>query len=146
MRTQVPSPDASSPRGALRSLSLAEHAQLEERFRAVLDEAVVGAKGELGARWTELANALTEHMALEEREILPAFAEGAPDEAAALRCEHDELRRELDELGVCVDLHLLSPAVAGAFIARLRAHALREDAALYRFAAARPQLLRSAHG
>ena len=49
--------------------------------------------------------------------------------------EHARIRQLLGELGVGVDLHLVRLELAREFIDFLRAHARREEALLYRWAA-----------
>lgn len=117
----------------LRELSLAEHDRLERLFDAVIDACRPGCTAALPACWSDLDRALNAHMALEEREVIPAFAIAHPAEAEGLLREHEMIRHDLLELGVAVDLHLISPALAGRFIAHLRGHAMREDALLYRW-------------
>jgi hypothetical protein len=112
----------------------ADHVRLEALFAEVENAYAADARCELLAAWTELEGSLTAHMALEERAILPRFAEAAPADAAALRLDHDAIRRDLAELGVCVELHSLCADVASRFLTHLRAHARREDGLFYRWA------------
>jgi hypothetical protein len=112
-----------------------EHRDLEALFGALIGAFGADAREDIARLWYELDQTLTAHMALEERLILPELAKVSPTEAFELLAEHGELRHELLELGVCVDLHALRADLAGRFIARLRDHARREDGLLYRFAA-----------
>lgn len=90
--------------------------------------------------WALFERELTAHLDAEERFILPRFAEAHADEAQGLRREHDEIRRLVLELGVGVDLHCLRATAADQLIDRLRAHARREDALLYPWAAQHPNI------
>ncbi len=110
------------------------HRRLERLFEQLLATLRVGDSRECGLKWGTFERELTEHMALEEQMLFPRFGELEPAAAARLRAEHEELRRDLADLGAAVDLHGISEAAAKAFFDRLRAHAAREDALLYRWA------------
>jgi hemerythrin-like domain-containing protein len=120
----------------LRETLRLEHQRLERLFRDTLEIFDDGHDADVRQAWDDLERALRAHLALEEVHILPRFAAVDAAEAAALRREHEELRRGLDELGVGVELHAVPRTVAARFIATLRAHATREDALMYRWAEA----------
>ncbi len=111
------------------------HRQLERAVREIEREAHDDDLSALRDAWTLFERELAAHLDTEERELLPRFAEEHPDEARALVAEHGELRRLAAELGVGVDLHCLRATAADQLIDRLRAHARREDALLYPWAA-----------
>jgi iron-sulfur cluster repair protein YtfE (RIC family) len=113
----------------------AEHRHVEELLEQMRSAVQVDDPRALCEAWTGFERELTEHMRFEEEVLLPRFAEVEPFEARALRSEHDDLRRLIDELGVRTDLHALRAEVADQLFARLRAHARREDAILYPWAA-----------
>ncbi len=112
----------------------AHHLRLERLFEEVLSTLNAGDARQACLLWSTLDRELTEHMALEERELLPRLAEHEPAAVQKLRAEHDELRRDLAELGAGIDLHRVTEPVAKLFFDRLHAHAAREDALLYRWA------------
>lgn len=122
--------------GGTGDLLRADHGRLEILLQDLLAAFAADEPDELRRRWNELDRSLTAHMAVEERLILPAFARHDPGEAASLLAEHGELRRELFELGIAVDLHMIREEAGRRFVARLRDHARREDALLYRWASA----------
>ena len=81
--------------------------------------------------WESFEQALLRHIEIEERDLLPLFARSCPNEAADLSKDHEHIRRELLELGVALDLHQLRLEAVRDLASRLRAHAAREDLALY---------------
>jgi hemerythrin-like domain-containing protein len=110
------------------------HEDLDRRIGALLARADGGDVHDLALEWDRFERELLAHFALEEREVLPRFARYRPEEATVLRQEHAALRRDLLALGVRADLHLLRADAVTAFVAELRAHAAREDEALYAWA------------
>jgi len=112
------------------------HEHLNELFGRLLD-ALASDAPDARALWTELDHGLLAHMEAEERFVLPAFAQIDRQEALALLHEHGQIREQLLELGVAVDLHCIRLEQSRAFIATLRAHADREAKLLYRWADAR---------
>jgi hemerythrin superfamily protein len=122
----------------LRGRMIADHRRLEGLFRELQVAFEMDAPtSDLRALWTQLDAGLSAHMQAEEEVVLPELARVDPDEAKALRAEHDELRRKLLELGVGVDLHVVRERIAREFLDTLRAHAEREDELLYQWAAAK---------
>ncbi len=124
--------------GAARSDSLytfmtANHARLEKVFDRLLDAMAVGSP-DARELWTDLDLGLLAHMEAEERYVIPAFA--TVDRAAAreLLDDHAQIRAQLLELGVALDLHHLRFETSQEFVRILRTHAAREDNLLYRWA------------
>lgn len=127
---QVTSGEPAGPGELLRR----DHARLDALFTELLDQFEEGNQHDVRAAWVEFDDGLTAHLDLEERVILPLFAQVDRAEAEALRAEHVRIRQLLAELGVGVDLHLVRLDLAREFIDALRAHARREDQLLYRWA------------
>lgn len=120
--------------GSIQTTLGTHHRSLERRFDEVLTALRLGDHPQAASLWTALDRELTEHLALEERELLPKLAEREPAAVEGLRAEHAQLRRDLGELGIAVDLKRITASSAQAFFDHLRAHAAREDALLYRWA------------
>jgi len=122
---------------AKRNLLLpAHHRRIEAIFEELRHQVRCDDLAGLRACWDRFERELDEHMCAEEEYLLPAFAEVNPAEARAIREEHDEIRRSVGELGVTLELHAMRAEEADHLVERLRAHAAREDRALYVWAAA----------
>ena len=78
-------------------------------------------------------------LAGEERSLFDGYARYAPEDAQELLREHASIRQALAEFDVGVDLHLLRADAVKAFLVRLQAHATRENAGLYCWAATAPR-------
>lgn len=119
---------------AVRAAFSAEHGELDRLFSQLSAAFAAEVPTEHARLWSALDERLRAHMDLEERELLPRLASAHPDEAAAIRHEHDELRRRLLALGVGVDLHTTRAEAVDEFLDLMRRHARREDALFYRWA------------
>jgi hemerythrin-like domain-containing protein len=122
-----------SPEEKLRRFMADSHRQLNELFDRLLAAMEANAP-DTRELWNELDRGLHAHMEAEERYLLPRFARSHADEAAALLREHGQIREQLLELGVAVDLHCIRLDQSQRFIATLRDHAEREDRLLYDWA------------
>jgi hypothetical protein len=111
-----------------------DHHRLDRLFDALVTRAQGGDPIDLRAEWEVFERGLLRHLELEEHEILPGFARDDPAGAKAILDEHGAIRDALVEMGISLDLHLLRADAVQAFCDRLRAHAAREEAALYRWA------------
>lgn len=114
---------------------LSDHRRLEQLCDALEEAFAADAREDTQQLWSELARGLEAHFTLEERALFPRYAHFDATETRALAGEHRLLRAQLEELGVALDLKLVRSSMAANFLAMLRAHAAREDAALYRWAA-----------
>lgn len=85
----------------------------------------------LATRWRELDGALRDHMAAEERLIMPAYQRSEPEEAEELRNEHARIRGLLDEIGADLRERTLDPTRMSRLVERLQAHEKREDTSMY---------------
>lgn len=110
------------------------HDELRALLLRLLDAMAANARDDVAALWRELDHGLLSHMDAEERLVLPAFAHVDHAEALALLREHGDLREQLLELGVAVDLHALRFERSEELVQLLLAHAAREERLLYRWA------------
>lgn len=117
----------------VRDQLLIEHRRLDALYEQLMDAFAANSREDTQTGWTELSLALEAHFDVEERHLFPPYSEVNPDEVKGLQAEHRRLGGLLAELGVGVDLKLVRHGVAKAFIASLRAHALREERLLYRW-------------
>jgi hypothetical protein len=118
---------------SLYTFMTSNHARLEILFERLLDAMAVGAP-EARELWTQLDHGLLAHMEAEERYVIPAFATVDRSAAREILADHAEIRAQLLELGVAMDLHHLRFETSQEFIRILRSHAAREDNLLYRWA------------
>lgn len=114
----------------------ADHDLLSKLAETVLDSIVAGDRRESADAISTMQAAVLAHLADEERELLPSYAEQAPADAQAILEDHAAIRRALAEFDVETDLHLLRADAVRAFLDTLRAHAERENAGLYRWSEA----------
>ncbi|MFO0668384.1 MAG: hemerythrin domain-containing protein [Polyangiaceae bacterium] len=131
--SHIDAPQELGPRARL----LADHEHLERLLRLLLIRARAGDSADVVQPWRELEEGLRAHLLAEEEELFPHYAAVAPDETAALRREHAEIRALLDAAGYGVELHTARLLMLEDLAERLREHASREDRGLYRFADAR---------
>ncbi len=121
---------------SIRDRLASHHVRLHALFEDLLRRLALDDRDETRAAWNEFERALVAHLDAEESLMLPAFAAAQPEEAAAIRAEHEKIRAKLLELGVAVDLHYIRADVAADFVRMLREHAAREDSLMYRWAEA----------
>jgi len=124
-----------TPEG-LRMLLTRDHRELDRLFDALLEALQADAREDALRLWSAFDDGLCRHMALEEKDLLPLMHERDAGEVEALLREHDEIRAQLADLGVGVDLHEIRVQTVSDFIEQLRRHARREDALAYRWAQA----------
>lgn len=110
----------------------ADHAALERSLESLGDASEGADAAELVRVWRGFEAGLRAHLELEEAELFPLLPD--PEERAALEADHARFREQLDELGLQVEVHAIRQPSVDALCAGLRAHAAREDAALYRLA------------
>lgn len=84
--------------------------------------------------YAELERELSAHFQIEEEALFPEYCQTEPREAADLLDEHRAIRARVFELGVGIDLHQTRLPAIEELVTKLRRHAEREDALLYRWA------------
>jgi len=112
-----------------------QHRALDARLDRLLTRARMGDPFDFRAEWSAFERELLAHMAAEESEILPDFARDNPIEAHAILAEHADIRVALLDMGLNIDLHCLALEQLETFVGRLKAHARREEAVFYPWAA-----------
>lgn len=117
-----------------RELLSQDHVRIDRLFTQLLGAFATGDREAIASEWTRFDEALRAHLDAEEVHILPLFRAVDVEEAARISEDHAYFRSKLAELSVCVDLHAVSLPMAEELVARLRAHAAREDALMYRWA------------
>jgi hypothetical protein len=133
-RSRAPRALPGTPDLDLRALLRADQALLEQTFGEAEIAARARDRERLQRAWTNLERLFLARVSAVETHLLPALEGRLPGEAAAVREEHARLHGQLCELGVGLDLHLVSSPVLHAFVSDLRAHARRETHLSYRSA------------
>jgi hypothetical protein len=113
----------------------ADHELLETLAEDILQTVTEGDREDISEAVSLLQTTLFAHLEGEERELLPRYASEAPEDAALILKDHAAIRKQLAELDLQTDLHLVRAEAMRAFLVALRAHAARENAGLYRWAA-----------
>lgn len=119
---------ARAPSGATLRM---EHDRLEGLAERVCQAITEGDRDDVTATIAQLQAGVLAHLEGEERDLLPGYAEQAPEDARAILAEHAVMRTALAELELGTDLHTVRTEAVRAFLARLSAHAARENAGLY---------------
>ena len=81
--------------------------------------------------WAKVEKVILAHLDVEEMFVFPAIAETHGPEVERLRREHAAIRREVGEIGIALDLHIVRAETIEAFCASLREHAAREESLAY---------------
>ncbi|HSO37572.1 MAG TPA: hemerythrin domain-containing protein [Labilithrix sp.] len=116
----------------------ADHDLLETLAKGIIDTIVSGEQADVSDAVTALQSSVGTHLDGEERDLLPRYAEHDPADAARIMEEHAVIRRKLADLDVTTDLHLVRADAMRALLESLSAHAARENAGLYTWAAKQP--------
>lgn len=116
----------------------ADHEDLAALAARVDKELTEGDRDDVRAVIADLQTRVLAHLDSEERDLLPGYAEAAPEDAQIILSEHAAVRKALAEMDMATDLHLVRANAVGAFMDLLRAHAERENRGLYRWAATPP--------
>jgi hypothetical protein len=113
----------------------AEHIAIDALLGELRDAVDAGDWRIVDAQWSGLEARLDAHLHFEEKIVLPRFAAvGAQEkkETDALLTEHAQIREQLEQLGLQIELqHASALWLVGEFIQHLRDHARREDNLLY---------------
>jgi hemerythrin superfamily protein len=112
----------------------AHHREIEAACLEIMSAGFADDARDLTFRWGKVERELLEHMAAEERMVLPAYQRANPENAQDLRDEHAVLRERALDIGIAIQLHTIRCEHLQQFVDRLRAHARHEEASLYRWA------------
>ena len=126
----VPHAEADGPK----LLFADHHREIEIECRELLSRTYADDLLELIDAYRCFERAVLDHLAAEEATVLPAYAEVAPQEAHLIRQSHAEIRQQLAAIGVEVELHIVRAQTVTRLVDLLRAHAQREEAAMYPWA------------
>jgi hemerythrin-like domain-containing protein len=137
-------PKPAHERSELHGTMAENHERLEQLFERML----LGVRGKdaggIQATWQQLDDDLRAHLRAEDELVLPTFELQAGVEAARIRAEHHQIRRELDELGRELAGREIDRRRAERFLQLLHEHLLREERVLYPWADSRlPRRMKS---
>ena len=122
-----------APIVAINDVLGAHHREVEasclDLMCAITDDA-----GSLTPRWEKVEHDLFEHMAAEERMMLPVYRHADPMNVRALLDEHSLLRESSLEIGIAIHVRTIHSEHLQRFVDKLRAHARHEEVSLYRWA------------
>jgi hypothetical protein len=116
---------------SLGSVLTGDHDRLDRAFDAIVTRAYGGDFQQLEREWLTFQGDLLAHLDAEENHLIPALAKDRPAAAEKLLAEHAQIRGQLLELGVDLDLHCLGAERVVAFVEALRAHARHEEGMFY---------------
>jgi|SRR6188508_3279055 hypothetical protein len=116
---------------SLGSVLAGDHDRLDRSFQAIVTSANGGNFQQLETEWLTFQAELLAHLDAEEKHLIPVLAKDRPAAAETLLREHAQIRGQLLELGVDLDLHYLRAERVEAFVDALRAHAHREEEMFY---------------
>lgn len=121
----------------MRNESLSEHHRdLAALCTALRDRIDVADRTEFISAFRVFERAVLAHLRLEERELLPAYEQANPADAARIRAAHRDLRAYLLALAVDIELHTVRAERLEHCLATLQALAAHENAGLYPWASA----------
>ena len=110
-----------------------DHEALEGLAATIIQRVEEGDREDIANAVTAMEASILAHLEGEERDLLPRYARENPVEAAAILREHAAIRKNLTELDVSTDLHLLRATALRSLVESLRTHAQRENAGMYRW-------------
>jgi hemerythrin superfamily protein len=116
---------------SLEGILAGDHDRLDREFQAIVTRAYGGDLQQLESEWLTFQRGLMAHLDAEEKHLIPALAQDRPVEAQTLLDDHAQIRDQLMQLGVDLDLHCLRAERVEAFVNALRGHACREESIFY---------------
>jgi len=129
---------ASDEAAYLRAELLAEHAELELLVEELQRAVEAGDCKALVTPWRKFEAGLVQHLAVEEKDLFPAYRAHAPEETRAFESAHAAIRTLVDELALRIELHCVRAPEIDALLEALRTHRRAEEVAFYRWAEGRP--------
>jgi len=120
---------------SIQTLFSDDHSRLQRLLAETLALAGGPRSGEFRESWNQFELGLLTHLHAEEVHLFRAFRHAHPEQAQSLMTDHERLRARLTDLSIALDLHCLSDHQVSELGDELRAHAAREEALLYPWAA-----------
>ena len=111
-----------------------DHDAFEKRFDELCQTAREGDWEDVDAVWGPFEKDFREHMDFEERELFARFAVTGKDPAGVVKTlkeQHAEIREQLAQIGVEIQLHAIRADTIDAFVKSIRMHNTVESAHFY---------------
>jgi hypothetical protein len=108
-----------------------DHRELETFLKQLQEDVEAPECAAMHCTWCELEERLLGHLLAEEHHLLPLIEADHPAGVARTLAEHDEIRRQVSELGAAIELHTVRHPAIQELIRTLQAHARFEDETLY---------------
>jgi len=118
----------------LRDTLLADHRRIEGVLSRVLVALEAVDWERAVAQWSEFEQALTIHLDVEDRHLIPALFVSRPRDARSLLQEHRHVRNRARELARGIEKRAVRPETVRGFVDELSAHVRRETPVLYEWA------------
>lgn len=115
----------------LQALLLDHHAEIESACLELMGAAFVDDPPTLAIRWNAFEHNLLDHIATEEKLLIPAYQTDEPEQAQEIRADHILLRDMLERVAIDVELHVIRIERLKELVELLRAHAHHEETTLY---------------
>ena len=110
---------------------LRDHAEIELLLQDLLAGFDSGERTVASSAFQAFDRRLSAHLAFEDEMLLPLLAGIDRQEADEIAAEHRAIRTRVETLAIADNLHLSRASEIHALVELLRAHARREEAALY---------------
>jgi hemerythrin-like domain-containing protein len=114
-----------------RVILLEDHRRIDGLFDRLVAAVRSGDREATERAFKRSEEAILRHLDVEEMFVFPALREGHAKEIDRLRRDHDEIRKQLGELGLALELHTIRADAVESFAAMLREHAEREESLAY---------------
>lgn len=122
------------PMGPIQSRLVMDHEDLDVLLDQLIAAYETNDREIAAAAYADFEQRLSAHFEAEEQALFPDFARTEPEETKRLSDDHRWIRARVEELAIGVDLHATRVGVIRELVQKLRSHASRENALLYRWA------------
>jgi hypothetical protein len=111
-----------------------EHAAIANSVRDLARAAHLGDAAAMVIAFGEVDRKICHHLACGDDELLPRLVDCEPSEVAVLMEQHARIHRQLDDLGLALDLHALRAGMVDDFLELVSEHAVCEEHVVFDWA------------
>jgi hemerythrin-like domain-containing protein len=111
-----------------------DHVAFDREFDDLSNFAKAGAWGEVDAVWTGFIREIEDHFRFEQEQVFPEFARRSlecREMVDMLSAQHVEILRELESLGLQIQLHEIRAPTIERLVELMRKHAAVENTHIY---------------